>query len=111
MFVVNGVMGVEVSTQRLWTRAAELGVARLIFVNMLDRERADFFRTLDSLKTAFGPHVVATEIPIGSEHEVRGLIDLVDMKAYEYAGSGRRTAARSRSRTSCRRRPRSTARS
>ncbi len=89
VFVVNAVMGVEVSTQRLWTRAAELGVARLIYVNMLDRERADFYRTLDSLKAAFGPHVVATEIPIGSEHEVRGLIDLVDMKAYEYSGSGR----------------------
>src|SRR5215213_116317 len=54
VFVVNGVMGVEVSTQRLWARAAELGVARLVFVNMLDRERADFFRTLESLKTAFG---------------------------------------------------------
>jgi elongation factor G len=89
VFVVNGVMGVEVSTQRLWTRAAELGVARLVFVNMLDRERADFFRTLDSLKSAFGPHVVATEIPIGSEHEIRGLIDLVDMKAYEYSGSSK----------------------
>jgi elongation factor G len=89
VFVINAVMGVEVSTQRLWTRAAELGVARLLFVNMLDRERADFFRTLESLKTAFGPHVVATEIPIGSEHEVRGLIDLVDMKAYEYSGSGK----------------------
>ena len=89
VFVVNAVMGVEVSTQRLWTRAAELGVARLIYVNMLDRERADFFRALDSLKAAFGPHVVATEIPIGSEHEVRGLIDLVDMKAYEYDGTGK----------------------
>ena len=66
VFVVNAVMGVEVSTQRLWARAAELGVARLIYVNMLDRERADFYRTLESLKTAFGPHVVATEIPIGS---------------------------------------------
>ncbi len=85
VFVINGVMGVEVSTRRLWERAQELGVARLVFVNMLDRERADFYRTLESLKDAFGPHVVATEIPIGSEHEVRGLIDLVDMKAYEYA--------------------------
>ena len=89
VFVVNAVMGVEVSTQRLWTRAAELGVARLVYVNMLDRERADFFRALDSLKAAFGPHVVATEIPIGSEHEVRGLIDLVDMKAYQYDGTGK----------------------
>src|SRR3712207_479517 len=59
VFVVNAVMGVEVSTQRLWQRAEELGVARLIYVNMLDRERADFFRTLDALKAAFGPHVVA----------------------------------------------------
>src|ERR687893_301379 len=85
VFVVNAVMGVEVTTQRLWTRCAELGVARLVYVNMLDRERADFFRTLDALKDAFGPHVVATEIPIGAEHETRSVIDLVDMKAYEYA--------------------------
>src|SRR5690349_23028954 len=84
VFVVNAVMGVEVGTQRLWQRAQELGVARLVYVSMLDRERADFFRTLDSLKEAFGPHVVATEIPIGAEHEIRGLIDLVDMKAYLY---------------------------
>src|SRR5919205_511846 len=89
VFVVNAVMGVEVSTQRLWHRAEDLGVARLVYVNMLDRERADFFRTLDALKSAFGQHVVATEIPIGSEHEVRGLIDLVDMKAYEYDGAGK----------------------
>ncbi len=89
VFVINAVMGVEVHANRLWQRAAELDLARLIFVNMLDRERADFFRALESLKASFGPHVVATEIPIGSEHEVSGLIDLVDMKAYEYAGAGR----------------------
>ncbi len=85
VFVVNGVLGVEVGTHRLWERARELNVARLVYVNMLDRERADFFRVLDALKDAFGPHVVATEIPIGAEHETRGVIDLVDMKAYEYA--------------------------
>ena len=95
IFVVNGVMGVEVSTARLWERAAELGVARLVYVNMLDRERADFFRTLDSLKAAFGPHVVATEIPVGSEHEMRGVIDLVDMCAYLYDGSGRNEGKKS----------------
>jgi elongation factor G len=88
VFVINAVMGVEVQANRLWQRA-ELDLARLIFVNMLDRERADFFRALESLKSAFGPHVVATEIPIGSEHEVRGVIDLVDMKAYEYDSTGR----------------------
>src|SRR6202451_4524780 len=89
IFVINGVMGVEVHTTRLWQRAAELDLARLVFVNMLDRERADFFRALESLKSAFGPHVVATEIPIGYEHEISGLVDLVDMKAYRYEGTGR----------------------
>src|ERR687895_2656660 len=86
VFVVNGVMGVEVTTSRLWERASELGLARTVFVNMLDRERADFFRSLESLKQAFGQHVVATEIPIGSEHELEGVIDLIDMKAYRYEG-------------------------
>src|SRR5256714_8717162 len=89
VFVVNAVMGVEVSTTRLWQRAEELGLARLVFVNMLDRERADFFRTLESLKSAFGPHAVATESPIGSEHEVRGVVDLIDMKASTPDGDGR----------------------
>ena len=92
VFVVNGVMGVEVTTERLWQRAEELGLARLLFVNMLDRERADFFRALESLKASFGPHVVATEIPIGSEHELRGLVDLIDMRAYVYEGDGRDSA-------------------
>src|SRR4051794_7694145 len=92
VFVVNAVMGAEGSTVRLWQRAEGVDLARMVYVNMLDRERADFFRTLDSLKAAFGPHVVATEIPIGAEHEVSGVIDLVDMKAYEYDGTGRENA-------------------
>ena len=92
--VVNGVAGVEVHTERLWQRADAEGLARLVFVNMLDRERADFFAALDSLKAAFGQHVVATEIPIGAEHEVRGVIDLIDMEAFVYAGEGRGAAER-----------------
>jgi elongation factor G len=87
--VVNAVMGVEVHTERLWQRADEEGLARLVYVNMLDRERADFFRALESLQGAFGNHVVATEIPIGSEHEVKGVVDLIDMKAFVASGEGR----------------------
>jgi elongation factor G len=89
VFVVNAVMGVEVSTARLWRRAAELDLARMLFVNMLDRERADFYRALEQLKNAFGQHVVATEIPIGSEHEIEGVIDLVDMRAFRQDSSDR----------------------
>ncbi len=87
--VVNAVMGVEVHTERLWQRADAEGLARLVFINMLDRERADFFRALESLQGAFGNHVVATEIPIGSEHEVSGVIDLIDMKAFVAQGEGK----------------------
>ena len=90
--VVNAVMGVEVHTERLWERADREGLARLVFVNMLDRERADFFRAMESLQSSFGSHVVATEIPIGSEHEVTGVIDLIDMKAFNYEGEGRGNA-------------------
>src|SRR5262249_52068238 len=93
VFVVNAVMGVEVSTARLWARAAELDIARMLFVNMLDRERADFFRALEQLKRAFGPHAVATEIPIGSEQDVEGVIDLVDMKAFRSQSTAERGAA------------------
>ena len=121
VFVVNAVMGVEVSTARLWARAAELDIARMLFVNMLDRERADFFRTLEQLKAAFGPHVVATEIPIGSEQELSGrdrprrharlppdgLGSRPPAAAAAVAAAGRR----SRSPTSTPRRRRSTARS
>jgi elongation factor G len=90
--VVNAVMGVEVNTERLWARADREGLARLVFVNMLDRERADFFRSLESLKASFGPHVIATEIPIGSEHEVKGVVDLIDMKAFISDNPGRGAA-------------------
>ena len=73
--------------------AEQLGLARVLFVNMLDRERADFFRALDSLKAAFGPHVVATEIPLGAEHELEGVVDLIDMKAFRYESAGQGNAS------------------
>ena len=70
VFVVNAVMGAEVTTTAPVEASPPSSTSRgMLFVNMLDRERADFYRTLESLKAAFGPHVVATEIPIGAEHE------------------------------------------
>src|SRR5690348_18449809 len=51
LFVVSAVMGVEVQTTRLWQRAGEQGLSRVMFVNMLDRERADFFRALEAMRS------------------------------------------------------------
>jgi elongation factor G len=89
VFVLNAVAGVEVTTKRLWARAAELDIARLVFVNMLDRDRADFFSMLESLKQAFGPHVLATEIPLGAHGQVEGVIDLLDMTAFRQGSTER----------------------
>jgi elongation factor G len=82
LFVVSGVMGVEVGTSRLWSRADHLGLARVLFVNMLDRERADFFRVLEALRSGLSGRCVAVHLPIGSEHELTGIVDLLHMTAY-----------------------------
>ena len=111
--VVNGVMGVEVHTERLWARADDEGLARLVFVNMLDRERADFFRALDSLQGGLRrPRRRDRDPDRRPSTRSRGVIDLIDMKAFEYSGDGRGKLDRGRrSRRSSPRRPRSTARS
>jgi len=85
LMVVNTVLGVEVQTERLWDRAAERGLARMLVCNMLDRERADFDAAVAALQEAFGTQVVAVHLPIGSEHDFRGVVDLLSMKAYTYA--------------------------
>jgi elongation factor G len=82
LVTVSGVMGVEVGTSRAWRLASELGLARVVFVNMLDRERADFFRTLEQLRSQLSTQCVAVHIPIGAEHELTGIVDVLHMCAY-----------------------------
>ena len=85
LVVVNTVLGVEVQTERLWDRADALALGRVIVCNMLDRERADFDHALELLQGSFGSQVVAVQIPIGSEHDFSGVVDLLSMKAYTYS--------------------------
>jgi elongation factor G len=82
LVTVSGVMGSEVGTTRAWRLGEELGLARLVFVNMLDRERADFFRTLEQLRSQLSTQCVAVHIPIGVEHELTGIVDVLHMCAY-----------------------------
>ena len=82
LFVLNGVNGVEVQTTRLWDRSEQLGLSRVLFVNMLDRERADFFVVLDQVREQFSKKCVAVQIPIGHEHDLKGIVDLFHMRAY-----------------------------
>jgi elongation factor G len=80
--VVNGVNGVEVQTGRLWERCERLGVSRVVYVNMLDRERSDFFATLEQIRDQLSERCVAVQIPIGAEHDLKGVVDLLHLRAY-----------------------------
>ena len=108
--VLSGVMGVEVNTARVWKRAEEQELSRVVFVNMLDRERADFYRVLEAARQQLSDRCVAIQLPIGSEHELTGVVDLLHMCAYMDPSGGER-AARSRSPTRWPTSCRSTARS
>jgi elongation factor G len=82
LVVLSGVMGVEVNTARVWARADEYELSRVLFVNMLDRERADFYRVLGAIREQLSDRAVAIQLPIGAEHELTGVVDLLHMCAY-----------------------------
>jgi len=84
--VIGAPSGVEVQHERLWSYCEENGVSRLIFVNMMDRERADFFSAVEQLQESFGQGAVAAQLPIGSEDDFSGIVDLISLKAYTYDG-------------------------
>jgi elongation factor G len=87
LVAVNAVTKVEVQTERLWKRAREMGVSRIVAVNMMDRERAYFGEVLDALKARFGDEAVAIALPIGEEAGFKGIVDLIALKAYTYSGT------------------------
>src|SRR5213595_3846139 len=86
--VVDGVAGVEVVTQRVWSDCEEYKTPRVIVASRMDRERADADRVLESLTNAFGRTVIPLELPIGREKNLSGVVDLVRMKAYTYELGG-----------------------
>lgn len=85
VFVVSAVEGVEVQTEQMWKTAVSLDLPRMIFINKLDRERASFERTLDQLRESFGAGVAPLELPIGEEHDFRGVADLLSERAITYS--------------------------
>jgi elongation factor G len=89
LVVLSGVMGVEVNSLRVWARAEEYELSRVVFVNMLDRERADFFRVLEAARTQLSDRCVAIHLPIGAEHEMTGIVDLLHMCAYMDPSGGK----------------------
>ena len=86
--LVDAVNGVEVQTEKGWSYADEFNLPRLIVVTKMDRERATFEQAVASINEAFGRAAAPLQIPIGSEGNFRGVIDLVHMRAYTYEKDG-----------------------
>jgi len=88
LVLVDGVAGVEVQTEKVWSFAEEFKLPRAILINKLDRERSSFERALESVQQFFGRAAVPVHLPIGSERDFKGVIDLVRMKSYTYSSDG-----------------------
>jgi elongation factor G len=80
--VVDCTSGVQVGTEQAWDTVTDRAMPRAVLINRLDRENADFTRTLRNVQSELSKRCVAAQLPIGAEHEFKGVIDLVTMKAY-----------------------------
>src|SRR2546430_8384100 len=79
--VFDGVAGVEPQSETVWRQADKYGVPRICFINKLDRAGASFDRSFESIITRLGANPVAIQIPIGLEDQLKGVVDLISMKA------------------------------
>jgi elongation factor G len=86
--VLDGNQGVEPQTETVWRQADKYNVPRIVFVNKMDKVGADFFRCVSDIKTRVGGRPVCVQLPIGSEHDFKGIIDLVRMKAVVWEEEG-----------------------
>jgi elongation factor G len=89
LVVVSAVSGVAVGTERVWTSANERELNTIVVVNKMDRENADFFRTMSDLEASLSGNLAAVQVPIGQAADFRGIVDLLDMVAYTWKGGER----------------------
>ncbi len=82
IIVIDAVSGVEFQTQKVWEYANEFKLPRIIYINRMDRERADFFKSIGSVKEKLGKKATPIFLPIGKENGFKGIVDLLAMKAY-----------------------------
>jgi elongation factor G len=88
LVLVDGVAGVEVQTEKVWSFADEFNLPRAVLINKLDRERSSFDRALASVQQVFGRSAIPVQLPIGAEKDFKGVVDLIRMQAYTYTMDG-----------------------
>ena len=84
LLVVSAESGVEMDTERAWGYGVELKLPRMVYVNKMDMENANFFGTLDAMRASFGKSIMPLQIPIGEGPDFRGIIDVCKMIAWEW---------------------------
>src|SRR5690606_12039809 len=84
--VVCAVSGVEVGTESTYRLADQRELPQMVFVNKMDRENADFYKVYSRMRELFGNRVTAVQLPIGSQSDFKGVVDLVELKAYVFDG-------------------------
>jgi len=82
VIVICAASGVEVGSEQVWAYSQEANLPRLIFINKMDRENADFYRTVDEIQSKFGAKCVPVQLPIGAQSDFQGVVDLLTMKSY-----------------------------
>lgn len=82
LVVVSAVSGVAVGTERVWSSSVERELSSLFVINKMDRENADFFRTMADIEATLQGNIAAIQIPVGQAEDFRGIVDLLEMKAY-----------------------------
>ena len=88
LVVVDAVDSIKVGTEKVWAFSGDYNLPRLIFINKLDRERADFYKVLEEIESAFAIKTTPVYIPIGKEGEFTGVVNLIRLKAYMYNKDG-----------------------
>ena len=86
LLIIDAVNGVEIETSKLWTRAKDMEKPVIIFVNKMDKERADFNSVLENIRKNLGVKLFPVQIPVGQEAGFKGVVDLIRMKALLYDG-------------------------
>jgi elongation factor G len=85
--IVSAISGVKAETQKIWKYASEFEIPRLIFVNKMDKDTANFLRAVSEVEKNFGKEALPLQLPIGSGENFIGIVDLIKMKAYTFQGA------------------------
>lgn len=86
VLVVCAVSGVEVGTEKMWDYSKNMNIPRMVFINKMDRENANYSNAVDGLREKFGNIVIPVQIPIGAADNFKGIVDVIRAKAFYFTG-------------------------